>query len=68
MANGFIDEKGYRKIAISFPPEVFRKVNSRAHAARKPFTTMAVELIKCGLYDYEESEKHEPATRRANGL
>ncbi len=50
----------YKRIAIGFPPEEFEKVEARAKADGVTFSAKALELIRCGLFDYEESEKHEP--------
>jgi hypothetical protein len=65
MAHGFTDEKGYRKVAVNFPPEIFAKVNARAAEAGVSFSSMAVRLIHCGVFDYEESEALEPKRKGA---
>jgi hypothetical protein len=59
-AAGFRRTKGHRKIAINIPEEVFDKIRRRAEAEQVPFTVKAVELLRCGLLDYEDSERHDP--------
>lgn len=61
---GFVRLQGHRKIAINFPEEIFLKVKQRAEDAEVSFTVMAVKLIDCGIFDYEDSERHEPKKAR----
>lgn len=51
------------KIAIGLPLDVYEKVKRRAAKAKKSFSAEAVDLIKCGLLDVEDSERHEPKTK-----
>jgi hypothetical protein len=67
-AYGFTDEKGYRKVAVNWPPEVFVKINARADAAKVSFSTMAVRLAHCGIMDYEDSERLEPKRKRRRAI
>jgi hypothetical protein len=60
MAEGYSTKKGQKKIAISMPEEVFDKIARRAKADGVSFNTKALELLRCGLFDYEESEEYEP--------
>jgi len=39
---------------------VFDKIVARALIDQVSFSEKAVELVKCGIFDYEESERHEP--------
>jgi hypothetical protein len=54
------------KIAVNFPDEVYNKIDRRARTKKTSFSAMAVELVKCGLFDFEESEKHEPRESRSH--
>lgn len=63
-AKGFGRRKGHKKIAVNMPEEVFDKVARRAKQDNVSFNAKAVELLKCGLFDYEESEQHEPRGRK----
>jgi hypothetical protein len=60
----------YRKISINFPVELFDKIRQRAKADGVAISHKAVELVACGLRDYEDSEAHEPdnAARRLRDL
>lgn len=49
-----------RRVAVTFTEQIFEKVMRRAKDDEVSFSTKALELIRCGLFDYEESEKHEP--------
>lgn len=51
----------YHKIAVSFPITIYQKILDRARADKVSFSDKAVELIECGLFDYEEAERHEEA-------
>jgi hypothetical protein len=64
-AKGFVRpgkgrQKGYRRIAVSMPEELFERISERARAAHVPFTVTAVDLLRCGLLDIEDSEAHDP--------
>jgi hypothetical protein len=63
-AAGFKRTTGHRKIAINIPEEDFIKIKQRAESDGVPFTAKAVELIRCGLLDYEDSERHDPGVRK----
>lgn len=52
--------RSHRKIAINIPAEIFERISARANAAGVPFTVQAVDLLRCGLLDVEDSERHEP--------
>jgi len=56
MAVGFSPQKGKRKIAIEMPEELFDKIANRAKTNGLSFNAMAVQLLDCGVFDYEESE------------
>jgi hypothetical protein len=47
------------KIAIAMPRELFHKIAARAKSNGTSFNREAVELLSCGLFDYEESERHD---------
>jgi hypothetical protein len=57
-----VEESGRIKIAIAMPPALFYKIRARAQANGVSFSREAVELLSCGLFDYEESEEAEEAT------
>jgi hypothetical protein len=48
-----------KKIAITMPEEIYDKIAFRADLDNMTFSKKAVELIDCGLFDYEESERHD---------
>ena len=48
------------KIAINFPKEIYDKIKRRADKAKISVSEQAVDLVKCGLLDIEESEQHDP--------
>lgn len=52
--------RSHRKIAINIPADLFERISARASAAKRPFTVEAVDLLRCGLLDVEDSERHEP--------
>jgi hypothetical protein len=54
-----VEESGRIKIAIAMPPALFYKIRARAQANGVSFSREAVELLSCGLFDYEESEEAE---------
>ena len=60
-AKGFVHNEGSKKIAINMPEELFNKISQRAAEDSVSFNAKAVELLSCGVFDYEESEAHEPA-------
>ncbi len=63
LARGYSDgKKGRLKVAIEFSEETFKKIRKRAEKEKTSFSKMAVKLIECGLFDYEDSERHEPET------
>jgi hypothetical protein len=51
--------KTHRKIAINMPKDAFDKIAKRAKIDNVSFNQKAVELIDCGIFDYEESERYE---------
>jgi len=53
--------KGYSKIAVSFPDQVFNNIISRAKRENKSFNDMVVELCKVGELDLSDSDYHERA-------
>jgi hypothetical protein len=57
---GFRRTVGKKRIAIAIPDELFEKIAKRAKDDNVPFTVKAVELLSCGILDYEESERFEP--------
>jgi hypothetical protein len=48
------------KISIALDPELFKAICKRCKATEKSFSSVANDLIKCGLLDIEESERDEP--------
>ncbi len=58
-ARGYRTERGYR-VAVTFPKELFDKINARATATKKSFSAMVVELCACGERDLDDSDQWEP--------
>ena len=49
------------RIAVNFPKELFHGVIEMAKKENKSFNDMAIDLVKCGKLDLEESDKYEVA-------
>lgn len=47
------------KIAVKLTSSTYEKVHTRAKREGVSFSEMAARLVECGLFDYEESEKHD---------
>ena len=56
MPQGFSPIKGKRKIAIEMPEALFLKICERANRDGVSFNSVAVKMLDCGVFDYEESE------------
>ncbi len=55
-----------RKIAVSMPVEVFAKIAKRAKVSGTSFSEQAVDILKCGLFDLEESERYDPVEKTSH--
>jgi len=57
--------KGYEKtpnqmqIAVQFPKKLFHDIIAMAKKENKSFNDMVIDLVKCGKFDLEESDRHE---------
>ena len=58
---GIVERPGYRKIAISFPEDLFNKIRARAEFEHKTISEMVSELCKVGDLDLSESDALEPS-------
>jgi plasmid stability protein len=52
-------KKGFHKLAVNFPDEVFKKIKSRATKAKRSLSDEAIDLIRCGILDVEDLERSE---------
>jgi len=46
-------------------PELFASINMRAERRGVSFNAEAIMLMRCGLFDYEESESMDPVAEAA---
>jgi hypothetical protein len=51
--------KPHHKIAVNIPTPIYDKIAKRAKKAKVSFSEMAVKLLDCGLFDYEDSEQYD---------
>lgn len=58
--------KGKHKHAVNFPRDVYDKIKRRAKKSGRSFSDEAIDLIKCGIFDIEESESYDPPEERVN--
>jgi hypothetical protein len=49
------------KIAIAMPHALFNKIAERARRDGVSFNRTAVDILELGIFDYEESERHDPS-------
>lgn len=63
IAVGYTDRKGYRKVAVSFPENLFTKISQRAIKSKKSFSETVAELCAVGDLDLTESDALEPTKR-----
>jgi metal-responsive CopG/Arc/MetJ family transcriptional regulator len=63
---GFHVRKGFTKIAVSFPDELFKKIKRRTEKSGLTFSEVVSDLSACGLLDIEDSEMHEPVQATAH--
>ena len=53
------------RIAVTMSPELFASINMRAERRGVSFIAEAIMLMRCGLFDYEESESMDPVAEAA---
>lgn len=59
-AKGYRSPNGWRIAITFFDRELFDSIKARAEKNKKSMSATIVDLAKLGLFDIEESEKHEP--------
>ena len=57
---GYHEKRGFTKVAVNFPAELFTDIVMMARRENKDFSSMVSELCKVGIFDLEESDKLEP--------
>ena len=63
MPRGFRPAFGDRRprVAVVFDEELFEKIRTMATKEGKGFSAMVGEICEIGIFDLEESDKHEAA-------
>jgi hypothetical protein len=52
---GVEQPSGMIKVAVTFKPELFKKLRERAHQRGETFSETINDVAACGLFDYEEA-------------
>jgi uncharacterized protein YbcV (DUF1398 family) len=53
--DGTEQPNGMIKIAVTFKPELFKKLRDRARQRDETFSEVINDVAACGLFDYEEA-------------
>ena len=56
---GYPIEGDRMRIAVAFPKQLFHDIIAMAKKENKSFNDMVIDLVKCGKFDLEESDRHE---------